>query len=477
MKGKETNPSLKGFWINQRQKSNFTPAMNELHPTPVVGKWLSDATNAGPTGKTLPMAGDGVGRKHVVIVGGGFAGLYTAKSLKGKNVRVTLIDKKNHHTFQPLLYQVATTVLSPGQIATPLRRILCRCDNTEVIMDEVVGFDLDRKLVSIKIGEDIPYDFLVLAAGARHSYFGHDEWSHFAPGLKTVEDALDIRRRILLAFELAEREAFLEGEHGQLNFAIIGGGPTGVELAGAVADIARRAVAKDYKTIDTRKARVMLIEGSPRVLAAYPEELSKKAHEQLTSLGVEVHTGIHVTDVELHRIKMGDEWIPVRAALWATGVAASPLGKLLGVAVDRAGRVSVGTDMTLPGRPEVMVIGDMSSMKDGEGKAVPGLGAAAQQQGKQVAINIVRAIEGQPLQPFIYKDKGSMATIGRNRAVAQFGKMRLSGFPAWAMWAFVHVYLLIGFRNRISVMREWTWAYFTGERSATLITGNIDDIC
>ncbi len=414
------------------------------------------------------------GRKKVVIVGGGFGGLYTAKALAGKDVEVVLIDKKNHHTFQPLLYQVATTVLSPGQIATPLRRILSGATNVEVLLDEVTGIDVAARKVQLKQGFDVAYDFLVVAAGARHSYFGHDEWEEFAPGLKTVEDATNIRRRLLLAFELAEREAFLHEGDKPLNFAVIGGGPTGVEIAGAVADIARRAVSNDFKTIDTRKARVMLFEGSPRVLAMYPEELSKKAQEQLEQLGVEVHTNSHVTMVEKDRIQVHDEWVPVRAVVWATGVAASPLSRLLGVTVDRAGRVPVEPDMSLAGHPEVFVIGDMSTLKDTAGVPVPGLGAAAMQQGTLTGANIAADLAGSPRKPFTYHDKGSMATIGRNRAVAMFGKWRLTGFAAWLLWALVHVYLLIGFRNRFSVMREWMWSYFTGERSARLITGDCD---
>ncbi|HEX7317230.1 MAG TPA: NAD(P)/FAD-dependent oxidoreductase [Pyrinomonadaceae bacterium] len=422
---------------------------------------------------------DAGGRPKVVIVGGGFGGLYAAKSLAGVPVDVTLVDRKNHHTFQPLLYQVATAVLSPGQIASPLRRILQRARNVEVIMGEVTGFDVEAKRVLLKDGSELQYDYLVVAAGARHSYFGHDEWERDAPGLKTVEDAVEIRRRVLLAFEVAEREAYLTGRHEPLNFAVVGGGPTGVELAGAIADIARQVLARDFKAIDTTKARVMLLEGSPRVLGVYPEELSLKAERQLRELGVEVHTNSLVTAVETGRIKVGEEWIPASVTLWATGVAASPLGRELaaqveGVQLDRAGRVPVAPDLSLPGHKEIFVIGDLASLNDAEGKPVPGLGSAATQEAKATAANILRDLRGEQRVPFTYKDKGSMATIGRNRAVALIGGRQLSGYVAWLMWALVHVFLLIGFRNRMLVMGEWVWAYVTSQRAARLITGDTD---
>ena len=406
----------------------------------------------------------------VVIVGGGFAGLYAAKALANQPVEVTLVDRKNHHTFQPLLYQVATAVLSPGEIASPLRRILHRARNTEVLLGEVVGFDTTARRVMLKDGAEIAYDYLIVAAGARHSYFGHEDWAADAPGLKTVEDAIEIRRRVLLAFEHAEREAYLTGKHQPLNFAIIGGGPTGVELAGAIADIARRALAKDFKAIDTSTARVTVFEGAPHILGVYPEELSIKAERQLEELGVEVRTNSLVSAVEPGRIKVGEEWIPASVTLWATGVAASPLGKALGVPIDRAGRVLVEPDLSLPGHPNVFVLGDMASLKDTNGIVVPGLGAAATQEGKDTAANIARDLRGEQRVPFRYKDKGSMATIGRNRAVAQIGKLQFTGLIAWLLWAFVHVFLLIGFKNRLMTMREWMWAYFTRERSARLIT-------
>ncbi|HEY0514964.1 MAG TPA: NAD(P)/FAD-dependent oxidoreductase [Thermoanaerobaculia bacterium] len=413
--------------------------------------------------------------KQVVIVGGGFGGLYAAKALAGKPVEVTLVDRKNHHTFQPLLYQVATAVLSPGEIAAPLRRILHRARNTEVILGEVTGFDLAARKVRLQHGPELPYDYLIVAAGARHSYFGHDDWAGDAPGLKTIEDALEIRRRVLLAFELAEREAYLTGKHEPLRFAVVGGGPTGVELAGAIADIARRAVAKDFKAIDTAAARVTLFEGLPRILGAYPEDLSRRGQRQLEELGVEVRTNSMVSDVEPGRIKVGDKWIPTSVIVWATGVAASPLGKALGAPTDRAGRVLVAPDLSLPGNPDVFVIGDLAALKDANGREVPGLGAAATQEGTAAAANVLRGLRGEKRVPFKYWDKGSMATIGRNRAVAEIGRWHVSGLLAWLMWALVHVFLLIGFRNRLWVMREWIWAYFTRERSARLITDLPED--
>jgi NADH dehydrogenase len=406
----------------------------------------------------------------VIIVGGGFGGLYAAKTLAGKPVDVALIDRKNHHTFQPLLYQVATSVLSPGEIAAPLRRILHKARNVEVVLGEVTGFDLKRKNLTLKDGSTLSFDYLLVSAGARHSYFGHDEWEKDAPGLKTVEDALEIRRRVLLAFEIAERDQYLTGTHKPLNFAVIGGGPTGVEIAGAIADIAKRAMASDFKAIRTSDARVTIYEGASRVLGTYPEKLSRKAEEQLKELGVDVCLNSLVTAVEPGRIRVGNDWKAANVSIWATGVAASPLGKLLGAETDRAGRVHVSPDLSLPGHPDIFVIGDMAFLKDASGKVVPGLGAAATQQGRAAAKNVLRRIEGRETVSFTYNDKGSMATIGRNRAIAEIGRWQLSGYIAWLMWALVHVLLLIGYRNRLSVMTEWIWAYFTRERSARLIT-------
>lgn len=410
------------------------------------------------------------GRPHVVIVGGGFGGLYTARGLAGAPVDVTLIDRKNHHTFQPLLYQVALAVLSPADIASPLRRILRRARNIRTLLEEVVGFDLDARRVKLQSGAERPYDYLVVAAGARHSYFGHDEWERNAPGLKTIEDAIEIRNRLLLAFESAERRALLTGHWEPLTFAVVGGGPTGVELAGAIADLARIALARDFRSINTRTAKVRLYEGSPRILGAYSEESSEKARKQLEELGVEVLTGRLVTAVEPGRLRVGDEWERADVVLWATGVAASPLGRALGVETDRAGRVPVEPDLSLPGRREVFVIGDMASLVDVNGWPVPGLAAAAIQQGELTARNILRDLRGEPRRPFAYHDRGTMATIGRHRAVAELGGRRFSGVVAWLLWSLVHVALLIGFRNRAAVMAQWIWAYLTRAGSSPLIT-------
>jgi NADH dehydrogenase len=407
---------------------------------------------------------------RVVIVGGGFGGLYAAKALANKAVEVTLIDRKNHHTFQPLLYQVALAVLSPAEIAASLRHILRNARNVQTIMGEVTGFDIAARRVELGDGALLDYDYLIVAAGARHAYFGHDEWETEAPGLKTIEDAVEIRRRLLLAFEKAEREALLTGRHEPLTFAVIGGGPTGVELAGAIADLARLGLAKDFKAIDTTKARVRLYEGAARILGAFSEESSRRAERQLKELGVEVLTGSMVTAVEAGRIKVGGEWVATDLSLWASGVAASPLGKELGAKTDRAGRVLIEQDLSLPGHREVFVIGDMSALTDVNGTPVPGLAAAAMQQGKASAENILRDLRGEKRLPFKYQNRGTMATIGHNRAVAEFGKKRFTGWVAWLLWSVVHVFLLIGFRNRLSVMRQWIWAYLTRTGSSPLIT-------
>ncbi|NLT71705.1 MAG: NAD(P)/FAD-dependent oxidoreductase [Verrucomicrobiaceae bacterium] len=410
------------------------------------------------------------GAPRVVIVGGGFGGLYAAKGLANQPVDVTLIDRKNHHTFQPLLYQVALSVLSPGEVAAALRHILRKAANVRTVLGEVTGFDLDAKEVTLSSGAVFAYDHLIVAAGARHAYFGHDEWEAEAPGLKTVEDAVEIRRRLLLAFEKAERTAILTGETPPLDFAVIGAGPTGVELAGAIADLAKRALAKDFKTIDTRQARIRLYEGSPRVLGTFSEHSSRKARQQLEELGVEVLTGSFVTGVEPGRIKVGDEWSRADVTLWASGVAASPLGKALGVETDRAGRVVIAKDLSLPGRREVMVIGDMSSLTDANGTQVPGLAASAMQQGKAAAENILRDLRGQAREDFAYHNRGTMATIGHHRAVAEFGGRSFSGTLAWLLWLLVHILLLIGFRSRLAVLRQWIWAYLKREGASPLIT-------
>lgn len=409
-------------------------------------------------------------RRRVVIIGGGFGGLFAARALANQDVEVTLIDRKNHHTFQPLLYQVALAVLSPAEIASPLRRILRNARNVQTLLDEVIGFDTVARRVRTASGQELEYDYLIVAAGARHAYFGHEEWEEDAPGLKTLEDAVEIRTRLLLAFERAERQALLTGEQKPLNFAVVGGGPTGVELAGAIADLARLALARDFKAIDTTKACVRLYEGTERVLGTFSEESSRRVEQQLQELGVEVHTNSMVTAVERGRIRVGDEWIAADVTLWATGVAASPLGKQVGARTDRAGRVSVERDLSAPGHRDVFVIGDMSSLTDANGIQVPGLAAAAMQQGKTAAENILRDLRSEPRIQFRYRNRGTMATIGRHRAVAEFGKRKLSGYVAWLLWSVVHIFLLIGFRNRVTVMAQWVWAYFTRGGSSPLIT-------
>lgn len=416
-------------------------------------------------------------KPQVVIIGGGFGGLQAAKSLSKLPVEISLIDRKNHHTFQPLLYQVATAVLSPGEIATPIRRILHSYKNVEVILGECVEFDKENQIVKLEDGSEIPFDYLIVAAGARHSYFGNDQWETDAPGLKTVEDAVEIRRRVLLAFELAEREAILTGTHEPLIFAVVGAGPTGVEIAGAIAGIAREALSKDFKAIDTHKTRVLLYEGANRVLGTFAEDLSVKAEEQLIDLGVEVFKNSFVTNIEPGRIKVGESWTECSIVIWATGVKASPLGNALGVETDRAGRVLVEPDLTIPNHKNIFVIGDMASLKDANGVVVPGLAPAAQQEAKDVAENIGRDLKGDTTRKkFKYIDKGTMATIGKSAAIAQVGNWKFSGFIAWLMWLFIHIIILIGFRNRLFVLSEWFWAYLTRERSARLITGDANDL-
>jgi NADH:ubiquinone reductase (H+-translocating) len=418
--------------------------------------------------------------RRVVIVGAGFGGLNAAQKLAGAPVSITVIDRKNHHTFQPLLYQVATAGLSPGEIASPIRSILSHHKNIEVLMAEVTGFDLERHVVQTAMQnepQEIPYDYLVVGAGASHAYFGHDEWQALAPGLKTIEDALEIRRRVLLAFELAERRAAAGEGSEPLNFVVVGAGPTGVELAGTLAEICRHALADDFRAIDPRRARIHLIEGGPHVLPAYPEDLSRSALAQLQRLGVEVQTSTMVTKIEPGAIYMGDARMNAAVILWAAGVAASPLGKKLGVPVDRAGRVLVNPDLSVPNHPEVFVIGDLAALKDVSGKLLPGLAPVAILEGRYVGKLIAREVKvgGLDSRPaFHYHDKGSLATIGRSAAIAQFGKIHISGFIAWLAWLFVHILFLIGFRNRLLVFIQWAWSYLTYERSARLITGGTD---
>jgi NADH dehydrogenase len=410
------------------------------------------------------------GHKRVVIIGGGFGGLKAAESLARLPVQITLVDRRNHHTFQPLLYQVATAGLSPAEIAAPVREILARHENIEVLLGEVVGFDLDRHIVKLH-GFDLPYDYLVVAAGASHAYFGHDDWEIFAPGLKTIEDALEIRRRVLLAFEMAERHAATAGEQSPLTFVVVGGGPTGVELAGTLAEIARKSLAEDFRHIDPKKTRIVLLEAGPSILAAYPADLRESAKRQLERLGVDVRLNSPVSDVRLGEIQVGGRKMHATLVLWAAGVSASPLGLALGGPLDRAGRVLINPDLSLPDHPEVFVIGDLASLKQENGTQLPGVAPVAMQQGKWVAKQIAADLAGNPRVPFHYVDKGSLATIGRAAAVAQFGKLHISGYLAWLSWLFIHIFFLIGFRNRILVMIQWAWSYFTYDRSARLITG------
>jgi NADH:ubiquinone reductase (H+-translocating) len=404
-------------------------------------------------------------RSRVVIVGGGFGGLYAAKALRDAPVEITLVDRRNYHLFQPLLYQVATAALNPSDIAYPIRSILRRQKNVTVILGEAKSIDLNRRIVRLADG-DLAYDYLILATGATHSYFAHPEWEQAAPGLKTIEDALEIRRRVLFAFESAERETDAEAQKAWLTFVIVGAGPTGVELAGALSEIARQTMTRDFRRINPSSARVILLEGKDRVLPVYPPSLSAKAEAQLRGLGVEVMTGAIVTRVDDHEVCIGETTIPARTVLWGAGVQASPLAHALGAPLDRAGRVLVERDLTIPGHPDAFVIGDLAAVDN-----VPGVAPAAIQEGEHAAENIIRAVEGQPHRAFHYHDKGSLATIGRAAGVADFGRLKLSGFFAWLAWLAVHIFFLIGFRNRILVMLQWAWAYVTYQRGARLITG------
>ena len=408
---------------------------------------------------------------RVVIVGGGFGGLEAAKKLVCENVRLTVIDRTNYHLFQPLLYQVATAALSPADIAAPIRAVLHKCKNAEVMLAEVQSVDLNTRVVHA--GDlNVQYDYLILATGARHSYFGHPEWERLAPGLKSLEDAVEIRRRILLAFEYAEKISDPAARAAAMTFVIIGGGPTGVEMAGAIAEIARHTLARDFRHIDPSSARVVLIESESQVLATFPEDLRTSAMKQLQDLGVEVRTGVHATDLTEAGLRVGDEFIPCRVKIWAAGNTASFVGKSLGVPVDRVGRVIVQDDLTIPGHPEVQVIGDLANFTGKDGKSLPGVSPVAMQQGRHAARNILNMIEGRKPQRFWYFDKGSMATIGRNKAVADLRLLHLSGLPAWVAWLFVHTLFLVGFRNRVVVLFQWAWAYFTFNKGARLITRN-----
>ncbi|MEO5716972.1 MAG: NAD(P)/FAD-dependent oxidoreductase [Chthoniobacterales bacterium] len=409
---------------------------------------------------------------RVVIIGAGFGGLEAAKHLGNKPVWVTVIDRTNYHLFQPLLYQVATAALSPADIAAPVRGILGKFENIEVILAEAETVDVDSRMVHTTDSK-FPYDYLIVATGARHSYFGHGEWEKLAPGLKSLEDAVEIRRRILMAFEFAEKTRDPEARAAAMNFVIIGGGPTGVEMAGAIAEIARKTLAKDFRHIDPSTARVILVEGDKRVLSGFPEDLSASALKQLQELGVEVITGTHAENLTDAGLDVGGKFIPCRVKIWAAGNTASFVGKTLGVPIDKAGRVVVQDDLTIPGHPEVQVIGDLANFTSPkDGKPLPGVSPVAIQQGRHAARNILHMVEGAKPQRFYYWDKGSMATIGRNRAVADLNVVHFSGFPAWLAWLFIHVLYLVGFRNRIAVLFQWAWAYVTFNKGARLITRN-----
>ena len=411
---------------------------------------------------------------RVIIIGGGFGGLEAAKALRNANVRVTLLDRQNHHLFQPLLYQVATAALSPADIAEPLRHILRKQENVEVILTEVQGIDAAKRCVITSDGP-LDYDCLIVAAGARHSYFGRDEWEKLAPGLKGLDDALDIRRRMLMAFEIAEKTRDDAEREAALTFVIVGGGPTGVEMAGAIAEIAQVTLIKDFRHIDSSQTRIFLIEHGPEILAAFSGDLPELARRALTGMGVEVRLGTKVENifdggVELH----GGEKIAAKTIIWAAGNAASPLGASLGVPLDPQGRVIVKDDCSVPGHGEIFVIGDQAHFATGGGRPLPGLSPVAMQQGRHVAKNIRALLRGQPTERFEYFDKGSMATIGRNAAVAEIGSFRFSGIIAWLAWLFVHVLFLVGFRNRLAVLFNWAYAYLTYGRGARLITGRKD---
>jgi NADH:ubiquinone reductase (H+-translocating) len=413
-------------------------------------------------------------RPHVVIVGGGFGGLTTAKALAKAPVRITLIDRKNHHLFQPLLYQVAMAGLSPADIASPIRSILSGQENlSQVLLAEVTGFDFEKRQVLVHDSGDhsIEYDYLVLAVGAETNYFGHDEWAETAPGLKDLDDAVEIRRRVLLAFEEAEREPDDARRRELMTFVVIGGGPTGVELAGSLIELGRFVLARDFERISPQSARVLLVEAGPKVLGTFGDELAAKAVEQLEGLGVEVLTGRPVTDITPEGVRIDDEFIRARTVVWGAGVRATTLNGRLGVPVDRAGRVLVEPDCSLPGRAEVFAIGDMAAFLHQDGKPLPGVSPVAMQQARSVAKNIVRSIAGRPREKFVYDDRGTMATIGRRRAIAVIRGWKLSGRPAWLAWLLIHLVFLIGFRNRFSVLLNWAWSYVTYQRGARLITG------
>ncbi len=421
--------------------------------------------------RTIPPSSHRDGKPRVVVIGGGFGGLQVIKTLKGEEVNVTLIDRSNHHLFQPLLYQVATAGLTPANIARPLREVFKSQENVEVVLSEVRRIDTDARKV---ITEDlvIDYDFLVLATGARHSYFGHDEWEKFAPGLKNLTDAVEIRKRLLVAFEIAEKAVNQAERDAAMTFVIVGGGPTGVEMAGAICEIARHTMSKDFRRIDSASAKVILIEGAPHILAAYPPDLSAKGRKQLEQIGVEVHENLQVTNVTAEGVEVkGGQFIPARTIIWAAGNAASPLGKTLNVPLDKVGRVVVNEDLTIPGHPEVQVIGDMANFSWQTGKPLPGVSPTAMQMGRHAARSILETLAGGQPMKFHYWDKGTLATIGRNKAVGDLNFIHVSGFIAWIAWATIHIFYLVGYRNRAAVAGEWLWNYITFYRGSRLITG------
>jgi NADH dehydrogenase len=400
-----------------------------------------------------------------VILGCGFGGLWAAQGLRKAPAEVTVVDRTNYHLFTPLLYQVATAGLSAPDIAAPIRHILAAQRNTTVLLGNAESIDVDARKVRLADGGEIPYDQLIVATGATHSYFGHDEWAPYAPGLKTLDDALEIRSRVLLAFEHAEREPDPAKRAAWLTFVVVGGGATGVELAGTLAEIARQTLAGEFRRYDPRNARVVLVEGTDRVLPPYPRDLSEKARLQLERLGVTVWLGKLVTGVDAEGVRIGAERLDAKTVLWAAGVASSPLGRSLGVPLDRAGRVAVEPDLSVPGHPEIFVVGDLASVE-----GVPGIAPAAKQMGAHAARNVVNRLAGRPTVPFRYRDYGQLATIGRKAAVADFGRVRLSGFPAWFVWLWAHIYFLINFRNRLVVMIDWAWSYWTFQRYSRIVT-------
>lgn len=411
-------------------------------------------------------------KPHVVIAGAGFGGLNAAKALGRAGVEVTLIDQRNHHVFQPLLYQVATAGLSPADIAAPIRAILRNDANTRVLLDRVAGIDAPGRRVLLAEGAPVAYDWLILATGARHSYFGRDDWAALAPGIKTLDDATAVRRKILLAFERAETETDKARRDALLTFVVIGAGPTGVEMAGAVAELARQSVSRDFRSITPHCSRIVLADGGTRVLGGFPEALSAKAEASLARLGVEVRLGAPVKDVTADAVFVGDDRIACRTAIWAAGVKASPAAAWLGAEADRTGRILVGPDLRVPGHERILAIGDTAACMGPNGRPLPGLAAVAKQQGWHAARVIAAAIAGRPAPAFRYRDYGNLATIGRNHAVADFGRLKVSGFPAWALWCVAHIWFLAGFRNRLAVGLNWLWHYLTFDRNARLITGS-----